>query len=63
MRILELGYIKEPDQQHTHQFQKNKITGCNVGIEFYHESSSPGIYNNYFSNKNNIIFDSSWNAL
>ncbi|AKB55111.1 right-handed parallel beta-helix repeat-containing protein [Methanosarcina barkeri] len=41
---------------------KNKITGCNVGIEFYHESSSPGIYNNYFSNKNNIIFDSSWNG-
>ncbi len=41
---------------------KNKITGCNVGIKFYHESSSPGIYNNYFSNKENVVFDSSWNG-
>ncbi|AKB51135.1 Chitin binding protein [Methanosarcina barkeri str. Wiesmoor] len=40
----------------------NKIIGCNVGIKFYHESSSPGIYNNYFSNKENVVFDSSWKS-
>lgn len=39
----------------------NKITGCNVGIEFYRNSAG-GIYNNYFSNKKNIVFDSSWNG-
>jgi len=38
---------------------KNKIIGCNVGIKFYWESSSD-IYNNYFSNKENVVFDSSW---
>lgn len=40
---------------------KNKITGCNVGIEFYGESSA-GIYDNYFNNKKNIVFDSTWNG-
>jgi nitrous oxidase accessory protein NosD len=40
---------------------KNKITGCNIGIEFYGESSAD-IYDNYFSNKKNIVFDSTWNA-
>lgn len=38
----------------------NKITGCNVGIKFYGASSSNGIYDNYFNNKKNIVFDSSW---
>ncbi|WP_292391725.1 NosD domain-containing protein [Methanosarcina sp. UBA5] len=39
----------------------NKITDCDVGIEFYRDSAG-GIYNNYFSNKKNIVFDSSWNG-
>ncbi|HEY3362203.1 MAG TPA: NosD domain-containing protein [Methanosarcina sp.] len=37
---------------------ENKITGCNVGIKFYGASSSD-VYDNYFNNKKNILFDSS----
>ena len=45
---------------------ENKITGCNVGIKFY-EYSISNIYDNYFNNKKNIVFDSSdsscsWNT-
>jgi nitrous oxidase accessory protein NosD len=40
---------------------ENKITGCNVGIKFY-GSSTGDIYDNYFNNKKNIVFDSSWNS-
>jgi nitrous oxidase accessory protein NosD len=39
---------------------ENKITGCNVGIKFYGDTGSNGIYDNYFNNKKNIVFDSSW---
>jgi nitrous oxidase accessory protein NosD len=41
---------------------QNNITGCNVGIEFYGESSAD-IYDNYFNNKKNIVFDSTWNGV
>lgn len=37
---------------------ENKITGCNAGIKFYGGSSSR-VYDNYFNNKKNIVFDSS----
>ena len=40
----------------------NKITDCNVGIRFFRDSAG-GIYNNYFSNKKNIEFDTEWDGL
>lgn len=39
----------------------NKITDCDVGIKFFRDSAG-GIYNNYFSNKKNIEFDTEWNS-